>query len=250
MLRAIPDSESTPPLYYVLAWLWTHVFGTGEVGLRSLSALLGTATIVVVWALGRRLGGDRAGAGGGGARRPSTRCSCGSARRRAPTRCWCCSARCRRCCGCARWTRISASGRRQQPAPVQVRPCGRRPSDDVTRACWHGARRPRSRSRRTTTRSSSSRRRRSGCCCARPAGASAPLVLALPAIAAVALAPLALGQRENDTAAIHHRQRAADPARAAAQAVSRRLRRTAGAVAGRRHRGRGAGRCSPGSPRC
>jgi 4-amino-4-deoxy-L-arabinose transferase-like glycosyltransferase len=61
MLRAIPDSESTPPLYYVLGWLWTHVFGTGEVGLRSLSALLGTATIGVVWALGRRLGGERAG---------------------------------------------------------------------------------------------------------------------------------------------------------------------------------------------
>jgi hypothetical protein len=60
MLRAIPDSESTPPLYYVLTWLWTHVFGTGEVGLRSFSALLGTATIVVAWALGRRLGGDRA----------------------------------------------------------------------------------------------------------------------------------------------------------------------------------------------
>ncbi len=60
MLEAIPDSESTPPLYYVLAWLWTHVFGTGEVGLRSLSALLGTATVVVVWELGRRLGGDRA----------------------------------------------------------------------------------------------------------------------------------------------------------------------------------------------
>ncbi len=61
MLQVIPDSESTPPLYYVLAWLWTHVFGTGEAGMRSLSALLGTATIVVVWALGRRLGGDRAG---------------------------------------------------------------------------------------------------------------------------------------------------------------------------------------------
>ena len=61
LLRAIPDSESTPPLYYVLAWLWTQVVGTGEVGLRSLSALLGTATIVVVWALGRRLGGERAG---------------------------------------------------------------------------------------------------------------------------------------------------------------------------------------------
>ncbi len=62
--RAIPDSESTPPLYYLLGWLWTHVFGTGEAGLRSLSALLGTATIGVVWALGRRLGGDRAGLAG------------------------------------------------------------------------------------------------------------------------------------------------------------------------------------------
>ncbi len=60
MLEAIPGSESTPPLYYVLAWLWTHVFGIGEVGLRSLSALLGTATVVVVWALGQRLAGDRA----------------------------------------------------------------------------------------------------------------------------------------------------------------------------------------------
>jgi mannosyltransferase len=60
LLHAIPDSESSPPLYYVLAWLWTHVFGTGEVGLRSLSALFGTATIPVVWALGRRIGGDRA----------------------------------------------------------------------------------------------------------------------------------------------------------------------------------------------
>ncbi len=60
LLHAIPDSESSPPLYYVLAWLWTHVFGTGEVGLRSFSALVGTATIPVVWALGRRLGGERA----------------------------------------------------------------------------------------------------------------------------------------------------------------------------------------------
>jgi mannosyltransferase len=57
MLSAIPDSESSPPLYYVLAWLWSRLFGTGEVALRSLPALLGTATIPVVWALGRRLGG-------------------------------------------------------------------------------------------------------------------------------------------------------------------------------------------------
>ena len=62
MLRAIPDSESTPPLYYALAWLWAQACGTGEVGLRSLSAVLGTATIVVAWALATRLGGARAGA--------------------------------------------------------------------------------------------------------------------------------------------------------------------------------------------
>jgi mannosyltransferase len=61
LLHAIPGSESSPPLYYLLEWLWTQLFGTGEVGLRSLSALLGTATIPAVWALGRRLGGNRAG---------------------------------------------------------------------------------------------------------------------------------------------------------------------------------------------
>src|SRR5687767_8498085 len=38
-------SERSPPLYYVLAWPWAKLFGNGEVGLRSLSALIGTATI-------------------------------------------------------------------------------------------------------------------------------------------------------------------------------------------------------------
>jgi mannosyltransferase len=61
LLSAIPGSESSPPLYYVLAWLWAQVAGTGEAGLRALPALLGTVTIPVVWALARRLGGERAG---------------------------------------------------------------------------------------------------------------------------------------------------------------------------------------------
>ena len=61
MLSAIPHSESTPPLYYVLAWPWVRVFGAGEAGLRSLSALLGVATIVLVAIAARRLAGDRAG---------------------------------------------------------------------------------------------------------------------------------------------------------------------------------------------
>ena len=55
MLGEIPDSESTPPLYYVLAWLWAKVFGLGEVGLRSFSAVLGTAVVPVAWLAAREL---------------------------------------------------------------------------------------------------------------------------------------------------------------------------------------------------
>ncbi len=61
MLRALPHSESTPPLYYLLAWVWARIFGFGEVGLRSLSALLGVATIPVAYLAGARLVGRRAG---------------------------------------------------------------------------------------------------------------------------------------------------------------------------------------------
>src|SRR5215213_563414 len=51
MLDTIPKSESTPPLYYAFAWLWTRAVGSsGEWGLRSLSAVAGTVTIPVVYA--------------------------------------------------------------------------------------------------------------------------------------------------------------------------------------------------------
>lgn len=60
MLREIPRSESTPPLYYVVAWTWTHVFGSGELPLRSLSALAGTATVFVSSLIAGRLAGRRA----------------------------------------------------------------------------------------------------------------------------------------------------------------------------------------------
>ena len=54
-LDRVPSSEATPPLYYALAWCWTKLFGSGEVGIRSLSALAGTATIPVAWWAGREL---------------------------------------------------------------------------------------------------------------------------------------------------------------------------------------------------
>ncbi len=60
-LSAVPGSESTPPIYYGVAWFWTRVFGSSEVGLRSLSALAGTATILVVYMAGRELLSRRTG---------------------------------------------------------------------------------------------------------------------------------------------------------------------------------------------
>jgi mannosyltransferase len=41
---AVATVERSGPLYYALAWAWAHGFGTGEVALRSLSAIFGTAT--------------------------------------------------------------------------------------------------------------------------------------------------------------------------------------------------------------
>jgi mannosyltransferase len=60
MLQTIPRTESTPPLYYALAWVWTRLFGFSEFGLRSLSALAGIATIPVGYAVARRLAGRQA----------------------------------------------------------------------------------------------------------------------------------------------------------------------------------------------
>jgi uncharacterized membrane protein len=61
MFVHLPDSESTPPLYYAIAWLWAQVFGSGEAGLRSLSALLGTVTVPVAYLIGRELASRAAG---------------------------------------------------------------------------------------------------------------------------------------------------------------------------------------------
>lgn len=61
VLRAVPRTEATPYLYYVVAWLWSSVFGLGEIGLRSLSALVGTATIPVTYLAGAVLVSRRAG---------------------------------------------------------------------------------------------------------------------------------------------------------------------------------------------
>lgn len=61
MLEAVKRSESNPPLYYVLAWGWAKAFGSDEVGLRSLSALFGAATVPLAYCIGAELASRRAG---------------------------------------------------------------------------------------------------------------------------------------------------------------------------------------------
>ncbi len=61
MLKQVKGSESNPPLYYVLAWGWAKAFGTGEVGMRSLSALFGAATVPLAYCIGAELSSRRAG---------------------------------------------------------------------------------------------------------------------------------------------------------------------------------------------
>jgi mannosyltransferase len=55
MLHGVFGVETAPPLYFVLGWVWVHIFGAGAVALRSLSALAGTAVIVLAYLSGREL---------------------------------------------------------------------------------------------------------------------------------------------------------------------------------------------------
>ncbi len=61
MLGLLPTTENTPPVYYCLLWGWAHIFGYGEVGLRSLSALAGVATVPLMYSAASKLVSRRAG---------------------------------------------------------------------------------------------------------------------------------------------------------------------------------------------
>ena len=61
MLGEVVDHEATPPLYYAVAWLWTQLFGLGEVGARSLSVLIGAATVPIAYLAAKELVSRRAG---------------------------------------------------------------------------------------------------------------------------------------------------------------------------------------------
>lgn len=60
MLR-LTAGDNYPPLHNVVLWVTMRLAGDGEAALRLPSALAGMATILAVFALGRELGGTRAG---------------------------------------------------------------------------------------------------------------------------------------------------------------------------------------------
>jgi hypothetical protein len=53
---AVRDTESSPHLYYLLAWAWSGVLGAGEAGLRSLSAIAGALVAPVAYVTLRQVG--------------------------------------------------------------------------------------------------------------------------------------------------------------------------------------------------
>jgi mannosyltransferase len=61
VLHGVRVAETSPPLYFVLAWAWGKAFGTTAVGLRTLSALAGIGAVPLVYAAGAALGLRRAG---------------------------------------------------------------------------------------------------------------------------------------------------------------------------------------------
>ncbi|MEO6859115.1 MAG: glycosyltransferase family 39 protein [Solirubrobacteraceae bacterium] len=61
MLSAWSAGEPNPPLYFLVAWPWAQIFGTGEGGLRALSAVLGIGLIPLVYLSGKELISRRAG---------------------------------------------------------------------------------------------------------------------------------------------------------------------------------------------
>ena len=70
-ISAVAHHENTPPLWYLLIWAWSRVFGTGMVALRFPSALAGVATVPIAWAIG----GELAGTGTASARRTASVCA-------------------------------------------------------------------------------------------------------------------------------------------------------------------------------
>lgn len=61
LFDSLAHTEGNPPVYFLLLDGWMRLFGGSEAAVRSLSALFGTATILVAFLIGRRLATARVG---------------------------------------------------------------------------------------------------------------------------------------------------------------------------------------------
>ncbi|HUY39314.1 MAG TPA: glycosyltransferase family 39 protein [Candidatus Binataceae bacterium] len=59
----IADDPGKQLLYYIVLHFWTKIFGAREAGLRAMSVVFGLCTLAMIFALGRDLFDDAAGAG-------------------------------------------------------------------------------------------------------------------------------------------------------------------------------------------
>jgi mannosyltransferase len=61
LVRTATADDTNPPIYYVLLHFWMDAFGDSAAALRSLSAVVGVLLVFMVFKLGERLSGSRAG---------------------------------------------------------------------------------------------------------------------------------------------------------------------------------------------
>ena len=55
MLHTVSQIETTPPLFFVLTWVWAKLFGTGVIALRAIPTLAGIALVPVSYLCAREL---------------------------------------------------------------------------------------------------------------------------------------------------------------------------------------------------
>ncbi len=61
VVRAVLLSDTNPPAYYVLLYVWTRGLGTSDAALRLFSVLWAMLTVPLLWSLACQVGGRRAG---------------------------------------------------------------------------------------------------------------------------------------------------------------------------------------------
>ncbi len=55
MITEYAKADFHPPGYFIIIWIWTKIFGTGEIAVRIPSLIFGVLTIYVVYLIGKKL---------------------------------------------------------------------------------------------------------------------------------------------------------------------------------------------------